>query len=215
MASEVNFATLRLRPGTAIQIQRYAIGAPRSEIQFLGSVPGKILMVTQKDWDSTQTPLELDQEYILSGFSGQYDFSFSSRVTQLLSDPFPYAALVYPESVSARLVRKLARIKTRLPAICSNLGGDTARDVVLADLTVGGALIDSPAPLGIPGDSIHLALTADLENYRTDVALLATIRHVHKSGLGRYSLGVEFRELTEDDKLVLHYVVHAWSEKEE
>lgn len=215
MASEVSFATLRLRPGMAIQIQLYAIGAPQSEIRFLGSVPEKILMVTQKDSDSTQTPLELGQEYTLSGFSGQYDFSFSSRVTQLLSDPFPYATLAYPGSVSAQLVRKLARIKTRLPAIASNLGGDIARDVVLTDLTVAGASIDSPAALGIPGDSIHLAFTADLENYRTDVELHANIRHVHKSSLGRYSLGVEFRDLTQDDKLVLHYVVYSWSEKEE
>jgi len=172
-------------------------------------------MVTQKTWEGEQAILEVGREYVLSGFSGQYDFSFLSRAIQILAIPFPYATLAYPGSVSARLVRKLARVRTSLPGVASNLGGDMVRNVILADLTVAGALIDAPAPLGLAGDLLHLAFTADLDHYKVDLALLAHIRHVHKSGFGRYTIGVEFKDLTRDDELVLHYLVHSWADQGE
>lgn len=213
--STVSFAALRLRPGTMLNIQRDAIGAPLNEIHFLGSVAEKIIMVTQKIEDGNRSLLNAGENYILSGFSGQHDFSFSSRVTQLLQAPFPYATLAYPASVQAKLVRRLTRIKTSLPAIVTSLSSDSVFDATLADLTIAGALLESPTALGKSDETLHISFTADLGNGKKELALLAKVRHVRHTVHGSCSTGVEFNDLSQDDKLVLHYIVHEWAEKTE
>lgn len=212
--SGISFTALRLRPGSVMHIQSDAIGAPLSEIHFLGSIAEKIIMVTQKLEGSNKTLLAAGNDYIFHGFSGQYDFSFTARVTELHMAPFPYATLSYPATVQAKLVRKLARVKTFLPASIISLSSDIVVDATLADLTIAGALIDSPAAIGKTGEAIHIACALDLGNEKKELALLADIRHVHQTGGGRYSIGVEFKDVSQADKLVLHYIVHEWADKE-
>lgn len=209
----ISFAELRLRPGSVMHIQSDAIGAPLSEIHFLGSIAEKVIMVTQKLETPNKTLLTVGSDYIFHGFSGQHDFSFTARVTEMHLAPFPYATLSYPASVHARLVRKLVRVKTFLPASIISLSSDVVVDATLVDLTVAGALIDSPASIGKAGESVHIACTADLGNEKKELSLLANIRHVHQAGSGRYNLGVEFKDLSQDDRLVLHYIVHEWADK--
>lgn len=216
LVSDIGFAGLRLRPGTVLRIQRYAIGSPESEIHFLGSVPGKIVMVTQKlEGGKKAEKLKPGEEYILHGFSGQYDFSFTSRVTQLLQSPFPYAALAYPGSVQARLVRRLARVKVSLPVLATPHGTSLAINATLVDMTVAGALLDSPAPLGKVGDLLRLEFQVDVADERQQMALAAIIRHAHFTIHGRYSVGLEFRDLSQSDRLVLHYIVHESADEQE
>ncbi len=211
--SEISFTALRLRPGTILHIQSDAIGAPLSEIHFLGSITDKILMVTQKIENTSKTPLKTGERYILHGFSGQYDFSFETEVTGLHQAPFPYATVSYPSSVRAKLVRKLARVKTALPATITSLSSDTVADVTLADLSVAGALIESPGPIGLIDETIHITITVDLGNEKKELAVLAKVRHLHTSATGSCHTGVEFKDLSQNDKLVLHYIAHEWAEK--
>lgn len=212
--SDISFAELRLRPGCIIHIQSDAIGAPLSEIHFLGSIAEKIVMVTQKLDSASKTRIKEGHDYIFHGFSGQYDFTFTARVTELHKAPFPYATLSYPPSVHAKLVRKLVRVKTFLPASIISLKSDAVMDATLVDLTIAGALIDAPAAIGKPGESVHITCSVDLGHEKKELGLLADIRHLHQTGNGRYSIGVEFRDVSQADMLVLHYIVHEWADKE-
>jgi hypothetical protein len=211
---EIGFAELRLRPGTVLYIQRDAIGAPLTEIHYLGSVADKIIMVTQKIESKSKTLLKLGENYILHGFSGQYDFSFTTQTVELHKTPFPYASLAFPPSVHAKMVRKLARVRTFLPASIVSLSSDAVTSATLIDLTVAGALIESATAIGKTGESVHITSNVDLGNEKKELALLADIRHVHQTGSGGYNIGVEFKELSQADKLVLHYLVHEWADKE-
>ncbi len=212
--SQVSFESLKLRPGSSLQIQQAAHNSPNSEVQLLAAVKGQSVMVALKGESGIQTGLEAGKDYILRGFSGQYDFSFSSHVTQVFKAPFPYAMLAYPGSVEARVVRKVVRAKTSLPAIASPLGKDVPLNVIVSDLSVAGAAIDSPAPLGNPGDTLNLSVAVEFENNKIELALLAQIRHVNKSDIGAYSVGVEFEDITQNDKLVLHYVAQSYAANE-
>lgn len=209
----ISFTALRLRPGTVLHIQRDAIGAPLSEIHFLGSIPDKFIMVTEKMEEDSKIHLKAGERYILNGFSGQYDFSFTAEAVELHLAPFPYATLAYPATVQARLVRKLTRIKTAFPAKITSLSSDAVADATLADLTAAGALIESQEPLAKPDENIHIAFTAELGNEKKDLALIANVRHLHPTTNGSYHTGVEFRDVSQADKLMLHYIVDEWAEK--
>lgn len=213
--SQVSFESLKLRPGSSLKIQHTAQGSANGEVQLLAAVKGQNVMVALKSESGVKTGLEAGKDYIIRGFSGQYDFSFSSHVTQIFKAPFPYAMLAYPGTVEARVVRKAVRTKTSLPATASPHGKNMPLAVTLADLSVAGAMLDSSAPLGAPGDLINLACAVDFEKSKIDLALLATIRYVNKSDGGSgYSIGVEFKDVSQNDKLVLHYVAQSYAANE-
>jgi c-di-GMP-binding flagellar brake protein YcgR len=213
--SEVSFESLKLRPGSSLKIHHSNHGSPNGEVQLLAAVKGQNVMVALKSEGGVQTGLEAGRDYVIRGFSGQYDFSFSSHVTQIFKAPFPYAMLAYPGTVEARTVRKSVRAKTALPATASPHGKDIALAVILADLSASGALLDSSATLGNPGELVKLAFAVDFENNKIDLALLAAIRHVHKSEVGSgYRVGIEFKDVSQNDKLVLHFVAQSYAARD-
>lgn len=210
--SQVSFESLKLRPGSSLKIQHSAPGSPSGEVQLLAAVKGQNVMVALKGESGVKTGLEAGKDYIIRGFSGQHDFSFSSHVTQLFTAPFPYAMLTYPGSVQAKVVRKAVRAKTALPGIVSPHGKDLSLNVNVADLSVAGAMLDAPAPLGNPGEIVNLALEVEFEGNKIKLGLSAQIRYVNKSDVASgYSIGIEFKEITQNDKLVLHYVAQAYA----
>ncbi len=210
--AEVSFESLKLRPGMHLQIRHAAQKSPHGEVQLIGAVRGQSIMVALKGDNGVKTGLEAGKDYVIRGFSGQHDFSFSSHVTQIFKAPFPYAMLVYPGTVEARVVRKAIRIKTSLPATVSPQGKNMPLPVTLADLSVAGAMLDSSARLGNPGEVVNLSFSVDFENNKIELALAATIRYANQSDSGSgFSIGVEFKDVTQNDKLVLHYVAQSYA----
>jgi PilZ domain len=209
----ISFESLRLRSGTDFQIKpcKFTLGFPSLEAQYLSSIRGKMIMVAPVGENDGMNDLEIGKDYILSGFSGQYDFSFMARAMQTFTAPFEYAALAYPASVDARLVRKVERVITALSAIASPVGRDITLDVIIANFSVSGALIDAPAPMGKPGDKVNLYFTVEFEGHQIKLALAAGIRHVTQTGAGRYNIGTEFFDVKQNDKLVLHYVANTYA----
>lgn len=203
--SLVSFESLKLRPGTALQIQHAKQNTALGEVQLLAAVRGQNVMVALKGDNGVHTGLEAGKDYVIRGFSGQHDFSFSSHVTQTFKAPFPYAMLAYPSSVEARAVRKVARTKTSLAATASPLDKDMPLNVTLADLSLAGAMIGAPSQLGAPGNKLRLKFTVDFEGNQIELSLAACIRYVKQADDAGYNVGVEFENLNQNDKLALHY----------
>lgn len=213
--SQVSFESLKLRPGLSLEIQQTSQGSTKDNVQLLAAVKGKSIMVALKGESGVKTTLEAGKNYIIRGFSGQLDFTFSSLVSQIFCVPFEYAMLTYPDSVEARIVRKTVRTKTSLPAVVSPLGKDIQLNVVLADLSISGAMINAPSALGTQGDAIKLGFTTELDNKKIDLSLLANIRYANKCEVsGRYNIGVEFNDVSQNDKFALHYVAQTFAENE-
>lgn len=214
--SQVSFESLKLRPGSSLQIRHAAQNSPHGEVQLIGAVRGKSVMVALKGESGIKTGLEAGKDYVIHGFSGQHDFSFFAPVTQIFKAPFPYAMLAYPDMVEAKVVRKAVRARTAISATVSPHDKNMPIAVTLADLSVEGAMLNSPASLpGATGELLKLAFAVDFEKNKIDLALLAVIRHVHKSDSGNgYRIGVEFQDLGRNDKLVLHYVAQSYAADE-
>jgi hypothetical protein len=199
--------SLKLRPGSLMQIHHAAQSAPICEVKLLGVVRGKGVMIGLKGESGVKTKLETGKDYIIRGFTGQHDYSFSSRVTQIFQEPIAYAILGYPSEVEASAIRKAIRSKISVPATASLQDKNIPMAVTLIDLNMGGAKLDSPVRLGPPGELLNLAFAVDFEKNKMDMALLSTIRYTVKAETGDgYSIGVEFKDLNRDNKLILHYV---------
>jgi hypothetical protein len=205
--SDISLKTMRLRPGMSLQVQRAGQDGSR-EAQFLAAIDGKGVMVGPHA-TAGATGMKAGEDYLVRGFTGQYDFAFGARVIQTFEEPFIYALLAYPPAVQARLVRRAMRMKTSVPALATPEGAPAAT-VTVIDLSVAGAMIKSPAVLGGVGAGLTLAFAVDVDKSRANLSLPTSICHSSRCDSGEgYNIGLAFKAVSTNDKLVLNYLMQS------
>lgn len=214
-AVRVPLKDLGLRPGMALQTRRLVEGAVKKEAQYFGAIESKGVMVGPQGSDGESTELEEGQACIVRGFTGQYEFSFVTKVLQTFEKPFVYALLFYPAEVDARMVRQSMCTKTAWPTAVRNVGKDgrpgaQALASTLVDISMQGAMIHMSAAPQAVGETIQINISTVVEGAATQLPLTATICHNTKSKEGdSYFVGMTFKDLSQPDKLVLHYLTTA------
>ncbi len=211
---EVNRLPLKalgLRPGMALQTRRLVQGASKKESQYFGAIEGRGVMVGPMGSDSDQTGLEEGEVCIVRGFTGQYEYSFLSKVLQTFEKPFAYALLAYPAQVDATLVRQSMRTKTSWPTTAAVTGTPEsegpAQEVTLVDISPSGAMIKAPTPMAAIGETLAIAMKVIVEDAPCALHLTAVICHNNRAKYeDSHIIGVAFKGLTQQDKLVLHYL---------
>ncbi len=213
--SKMPLKALGLRTGMALQTRRLVEGASKKESQFFGAIESKGVMVGPMGPEGVSTELDEGEICVVRGFTGQYEFSFLSKVLQTFEKPFVYALLAYPAQVDAKKVRQSMRTKTSWPT--SARGGEPADaasspmvEVSLVDLSPQGAMIQSPLPLAPVGQSMTVSMTITFDNEPTPLTLHANVCHSNKPVHGdHYLIGMSFKGLTQHDKLLLNFATQA------
>jgi hypothetical protein len=147
--------------------------------------------------------------FTIRGFTGLYDFHFTSTVLQSVDFTFKepsyaYAVLTFPEVVEARKVRNSMRIKTSLPGSATPHGSSTPHPVTLVDLSIDGSLVHASSALGATGDLVRLDFSMGVE---PDVARLLTLARVchtnHDTGDEGVLTGLLFENMSAANRLAL------------
>jgi len=206
--TEVNRLPLRalgLRVGMALQTRRLVEGASKKESQYFGAIEGKGVMVGPLGADAEQTGLTEGEVCVVRGFTGQYEYSFLSKVLQNFEKPFVYALLAYPAQVDARLVRQSMRTKQSWPTkVCGTDGGTS---VTLVDISVAGAMVKAGTALAAIGASIAVSMDVSVDGVPMTLKLQAKVCHNNKAAdEAAYFIGMAFQNVSREDKLVLHYL---------
>jgi c-di-GMP-binding flagellar brake protein YcgR len=206
--SEINRLPLRalgLRTGMALQTRRLVDGASKKESQFFGAIEGKGVMVGPITGDNEPTGLEAGEICVVRGFTGQYEYSFLSKVLQTFVQPFVYALLAYPSQVDVRLVRQSMRTKMSWPTRVQTQ--DTAIDVMLIDMSTAGAMVKAATGLAAVGAPLKLSMDVQVDNSPMTLQLTASVCHSNKASYeDAFFVGMAFKNLSREDKLVLHYL---------
>lgn len=211
-AKRLPLRSLGLRTGMALQTRRLVEGASKKESQFFGAIEGKGVMVGPLGTESDQTGLTAGEVCVVRGFTGQYEFSFLSKVLQTFETPFAYALLAYPAQVDAHLVRHSMRVRTSWPTtvLLTGKSGAPAPEqltVSLVDLSMAGAMIKATSSLAAIGETIALTLAVTFDGAPLQLGLSAAVCHNNKaSSEEAFYIGLAFKNLTQQDKLVLHYL---------
>ncbi|RFO98456.1 hypothetical protein DIC66_00760 [Rhodoferax lacus] len=215
-AENVNRLPLRslgLKPGMAMQTRRIVEGASKKESQYFGAIEGKGVMVGPLGADGAKTELEEGEVCVVRGFTGQYEYSFLTKVLQTFEKPFAYALLSYPAQVDARLVRQSMRIQCSWPTkviVPADGGTPGAQDATLIDLSTSGAMVKASTQVAALGTSVQLALSVMVDKAPQDLCLTAAICHNNRAtNEEAYFVGLAFKSLTPQDKLVLSYLTQS------
>ncbi len=204
---EVSLKTLRLRPGLFLTLQRMREGAPVHEAQFIAAIEGKGVMLTPSGLDSLKTEVIIGEEYLIQGFTGQTDFSFTAPALNVFKAPFAHVLFAYPATAKAKKVRQSMRMKTALPATISPAGQNNPTEISIIDLSVDGAMILAPRSLGVIGGLFDLVFPVKFEDVQSNLNIVAKLRHNnHTNNEGR-KIGLSFENVSREHKLLLGYFV--------
>ena len=209
---EVSLKTLRLRPGIVLNIQRLRDGAPVIGAQFIAAIEGKGVMLTPSGADGHKTEITIGEAYLIQGFTGQTDFSFTAPVLNVFKTPFAHALFAYPAAVKAKEVRKSMRIKTALPATISPRGQENPLQVSIVDLSAEGAMISTPSFLGSVGSLFDLVFPIQFDDVHTNLNIVAKLRHRTSTDNEGGKIGFSFENLSWEHKLLLNHFVGRISE---
>jgi hypothetical protein len=208
--SRLSLRSLGLKPGMAMQTRRLAEGATKKESQYFGAIEGKGVMVGPLGSEGAKTELVEGEVCVVRGFTGQYEYSFLSKVLQTFEKPFAYALLAYPAQVDARLVRQSMRTKCSWPTTVSApqaQGQAQKTSGELIDLRPSGAMIKAASSLAAMGTVIHLTMSVIVDKAPVDLNLSASVCHNNRATYEEaYFIGLAFKGLTPHDKLVLNYL---------
>ncbi len=202
---QISLKQLGLRPGIALQVRRLVEGASKKEGQLFGAVENRGVMVGPQGPEGEDTGLTEGDVCIVRGFTGQHEFSFISKVLQTYEKPFVYALLAYPTQVDARQVRQSLRTKTSWPITAQ--AGELSQAGQLLDISLQGAMISTPAQIAAVGKAMTLTIHCVVEGESSTLALKASVCHSHRGPEGEaHFTGMAFHGLSQQDKLVLHYL---------
>lgn len=213
--SRMPLKALGLRAGMALQTRRLVDGASKKESQFYGAIDSKGVMVGPMGPEGMSTELEEGEICVVRGFTGQYEFSFLSKVLQTFQKPFAYALLAYPAQVDARMVRQSMRTKTSWPTTvqvpAKNGQADSGPlEATLVDISMHGAMIKAASALATVGESVQLRIAVTFDNAPAELKLAASICHNNKGNSnGDFFIGLAFRNLTQHDKLLLNFATQS------
>jgi c-di-GMP-binding flagellar brake protein YcgR len=158
---------------------------------------------------ATFTPIELrpDDEVAVRCLEGRAVYGFKTAVIRVCTSPYPYFHLAWPSVISRAEVRQSERVSVAIPVEVKSASGAAMR-AELRDLSGSGALLVAPAALGADGDSIELAFELNLNEFKRTLQIRASIRSAADlpPAAGdelRHRCGVQFLDLSQDDKLFL------------
>jgi hypothetical protein len=196
---------LGLKSGMALQTRRLVEGASKKESQYVGAIEGKGVMVGPLGPEGSDTGLEAGEICVVRGFTGQYEYSFLTKVLQTFEQPFVYALLAYPAQVDAQLVRQSMRTKTSWPT-CVQLD-DEEVEVGLIDLSIAGAMVKAPSTLAAVGSELKLSIDAIADGLPIRLNLVALVCHSNRAkDEDAYFMGLAFKGVGPQEKLALHYL---------
>lgn len=209
---------LQLKVGDVIQVQLSAEQSDaRSMARVIGYQPGTSLLIGTPRSNGSTLRVREGQLLTLRLLTGNTVYGFESSVLRVCNLPFPYLHVAYPREFASAVVRKAQRASTNVIASVDN--PDQANStkepfsVVISDLSVAGASLEAPQPVGSVGDVIMLRTKLAAGGTERYLSLAGVIRGVraHEEPGGdsaRYRHGVEFQMLAPDDQLVLHGFVY-------
>lgn len=197
-------ARLQLTPGDAIQLQLCSEkNIERYTVKVVGHMAPLSLLVTAPYANGKLVFVREGQTYLVRSFIGQDVLAYRTRVLKTQLAPFPYLHLAYPVNVQSMRIRKSARSRIDLVTAINGPRGNSAGRI--ADISLGGAKIISPAAFANRDDEVHLTFRIKPGGIEIYMDVKAMVRSVQQEQMEQpcVTTGVEFVDLSEQDRLAL------------
>lgn len=199
---EYEFEQMNLQVGGRIQFITHRTIKPIQHFStIIGWVKDEYMIVKVPLENGAPIAVNEGDKLTIRVFSGVNVCSFSSMVMRVFGRPLYYVHLSFPEKIQGTSLRTAMRVRVDIPAqlVCCGINSS----VFLVNLSVSGALIESPARLETDDSKVELSFTliAQPGNREVLVKTQASIRNisvVKPAAAGKeevFTYGVQFVDL--------------------
>lgn len=192
---------LNLMVGAGFQLEPLG-GKACYLVELIGYATGRSLLISPPREEDGRIAVKEGDEVAIRYLGGDNSYAFHSRVLRICAEPYPYLHLEYPVGVQGASTRRGMRYPVDGPVLSLAMQ-DRGREirVIMADISVNGARLVSPARLGEIGDSFSIEMPDIAQSAEEPLVLPCRIRHMRaqigmEGGVGTmYHHGVEFDRL--------------------
>jgi c-di-GMP-binding flagellar brake protein YcgR len=203
-AQEFEFEAMNLQVGGRLQFITHRNIKPVQHFSTLvGYVKDEYMIVRIPMEHGAPISLTEGERLTIRVFSGVNVCSFASTVERVFGRPLLYAHISFPRSIQGTSLRAAMRVKVDIGAtVTGSRPGSTPISCSLVNLSVTGALVESPRKLPPDDEMVTLAfpLLAQPGNREVTVTTQASIKNVNvsqptSSRLEGFTYGVQFVDL--------------------
>lgn len=201
---------LKVKLGDIVQLQYIAFSdRERLNAKVIGYAPNKSLILSAPVVMGSAPFLQEKQKFIVRMMRGSQVYAFESVVLKYLTSPYSHVHMSQPEKIEAIQVRNARRVNTEIIISVQKQGSDNQLPATMLNTSLTGALIKTDKPLAENGDQLVISAEFVFNDFQKYLRLNAIVRNVTVSDNNEtYRYGVEFQNLDNDQKLILHGYVY-------
>lgn len=210
---EKRFSQLRLPAGSVLHLDFLGESAarPRVALRLIGQIEGGSVLLSAVNAQGAVVPFREGELVQVKVIAGNDIGAFTALVQKVCFAPYPYIHISYPDAVQMKVLRRHARVDTRLIVAATFEGQEGAAPMagLAVNLSASGMRLEMGQGVLQRGDRLRIALRLPAAGDERTLALAGVVRTVATQAAppGRAHCGIEFDELPAVDRLVLeHYV---------
>ncbi|KQP08783.1 MAG: flagellar brake protein [Variovorax paradoxus] len=183
--AKIEFEDMNLQVGVRLQIMPKQASSPTVQYtSLIGFVVDDYLLMQVPQQDGKPVETAAGADVALRVFSGVSVFTFDARIEAVLSKPRPLMLLSFPTNIQKVGLRKAVRVKANIPVrVVNPTNREVVKEATLSDISLSGALVSTPNPLGAVGDTIEINFSILVQSQNEDVGIstTASIRSVQQA----------------------------------
>ncbi|WP_430459663.1 flagellar brake protein [Thalassolituus sp. LLYu03] len=207
---QTRFEDLRLLPGQPLQLDFEGYTSDRDRSVLIGYRAGQGIIVTTPVVNGSPMVLKLGTPLAVRLFATQMNCAcaFRTDVIHVSRAPYPHLHLTMPTKLVLGEVRSSVRAKVALiSTVYFGDGQSKKASAMIRDLSLGGARITSKVLPVSAGEDIRMTAQVSVSGIERIVTLEGIVRSVQVSDPEGTSVGVQFKEMSDSDRITLHAYV--------
>ncbi|MCW9015073.1 MAG: flagellar brake protein [Gammaproteobacteria bacterium] len=214
-------ADFRVKLGDIVQMQFIPEdNRERLNAKVIGHAPNRSLIISAPSVGGRLPILRENQRFVMRMLQGNRVYGFESEVLKYYTLPYPHVHLSQPKEIESIVVRGSRRVNTEIIVSAQSKDDTSGKpvSVTMRNTSATGALLQTTKNLGTLGDQLQISAELDISGIKKYLRISATIRNVSTpedredtdpdGDTDTYRFGIQFAELTDEQKLVITAYVH-------
>lgn len=213
------FEDMSARIGDPLLLQvKTTFAEERGKARLIGYVPKRTVIIEAPVGETNSMALRVGQSVIVRSFSGKLAYGFEAMVKAVCNTPIAYCHLLYPDFVQKVPVRESARVTFNVIGTASVQAEDETEAanndsfaVMLVDFSTSGAAFVASTGAVARGRELRVAFRVRVQDIEATPTLSCIVRSsapLEDDGRGKSRYGVQFKDMSVQDKLLLQSMVY-------
>lgn len=210
MSDELTFESLKLLPGTRLDIRSDKYSYLKGICEFIGYHNQKTIILTTPLSDGSPVSCKVGSEIIVRFFVNHLNCvcAFRCEILHVSAVPFAFIYVSIPEQMEVGEVRKSVRANVNLPCKVYSLDVEKqAVDCVIKNLSTDGAKIETLSDIAKEGEEIAVQAILNVLEVDKAIKIKAIVRSIKKDDDNVCVYGLQFIEDNYGKKLLIYSYV--------